>query len=82
MATNSASSDGSETNSTQVKARVILQQCLSAKLMVQPETETEKAKYVHVSYTLWKKWFNPLPDDKILDWSKLKQIADNIQNEK
>ena len=24
------------------------------------------------------KWFNPLPDDKILDWSKLKQIADDI----
>ena len=22
--------------------------------------------------------FNPLPDDKILDWSKLKQIADHI----
>ena len=22
--------------------------------------------------------FNPLPDDKILDWSKLKLIADNI----
>ena len=22
--------------------------------------------------------FNTLPDDKILDWSKLKQIADNI----
>ena len=22
--------------------------------------------------------FNPLPDDKILDWSKLKQIADGI----
>ena len=22
--------------------------------------------------------FNPLPDDKILDWSKLKQIADDI----
>ena len=21
---------------------------------------------------------NPLPDDKTLDWSKLKQIADNI----
>ena len=21
-------------------------------------------------------WVNPLPDDKILDWSKLKQIAD------
>ena len=21
---------------------------------------------------------NPLPDDKILDWFKLKQIADNI----
>ena len=23
-------------------------------------------------------YINPLPDDKILDWSKLKQIADNI----
>ena len=23
---------------------------------------------------------NPLPDDKILDWSKLKQIADDILN--
>ena len=22
--------------------------------------------------------FNPLPDDKILDWSRLKQIADDI----
>ena len=22
-------------------------------------------------------WCNPLPDDKILDWSKLEQIADN-----
>ena len=22
--------------------------------------------------------FNPLPDDKILDWSKMKQIADDI----
>ena len=33
-----------------------------------------------------KRVFNPLPDNKILDWSKLKQIADNIlkciQNEK
>ena len=26
----------------------------------------------------FQKAFNPLPDDKILDWSKLKQIADNI----
>ena len=25
-----------------------------------------------------KSTFNPLPDDKILDWSKLKQIADDI----
>ena len=23
-------------------------------------------------------YFNPLPDDKILDWSKLKQIANDI----
>ena len=27
--------------------------------------------YIHVQ-------INPLPDDKILDWSKLKQIADDI----
>ena len=25
-----------------------------------------------------KNYLNPLPDDKILDWSKLKQIADDI----
>ena len=24
------------------------------------------------------KSFNPLPDEKILDWSKLKQMADDI----
>ena len=23
-------------------------------------------------------YFNPLPDEKILDWSKLKEIADDI----
>ena len=27
---------------------------------------------------LLQEWINQLPDDKILDWSKLKQIADNI----
>ena len=27
-----------------------------------------------------KKMLNPLPDDKILNWSKLKQIADDILN--
>ena len=26
----------------------------------------------------WFTAFNPLPDDKILDWSKLNQIADDI----
>lgn len=30
------------------QARVILQQCLSAKLMVQPSTDVEEAKFVHV----------------------------------
>ena len=25
------------------------------------------------------KYFNPLPDNKILDWSKLKQFADDIR---
>ena len=29
---------------------------------------------IHISWTI----FNPLPDDKILNWSKLKKIADNI----
>ena len=31
-------------------------------------------------------YFNPLPDEKVLDWSKLKEIADDIlkciENEK
>ena len=26
---------------------------------------------------MWTSLFNPLPDDKILDWSKLKQSADD-----
>ena len=30
-----------------------------------------------MSFYSWAK-INPLPDDKILDWSKLKQIADDI----
>ena len=30
------------------------------------------------SQTRAKSLFNPLRDDKILDWSKLKQIADDI----
>ena len=29
------------------------------------------------SQALFLKVFNPLPDDKILDWSKLKQSADD-----
>ncbi|XP_048734239.2 D-aminoacyl-tRNA deacylase 2-like [Ostrea edulis] len=32
----------------QPNARIVLQQCLSAKLMVQPATEDEDAKYVHI----------------------------------
>ena len=34
----------------------------------------DKSKVAHLM-TLT---FNPLPDEKILDWSKLKQIADDI----
>ena len=38
------------------------------------------------NYCWGKNLFNPFPDDKISDWSKLKQIADDIskciQNEK
>ena len=29
------------------------------------------------STTTWKMLLNPLPDEKILDWSKLKQSADD-----
>ena len=32
----------------------------------------------HKNPWLFGKGFNRLPDDKILDWSKLEQIADNI----
>lgn len=39
---------GVESTDTGPQARVVLQQCLSAKLMVQPQTEEEAAKYVHV----------------------------------
>ena len=32
-----------------------------------------------LSLTIQKLWpINPLPDNKILDWSKLEQIADDI----
>ena len=28
-------------------------------------------------FLVFLRWFNPLPDDKISDWSKLKQSADD-----
>ena len=36
--------------------------------------------YLSANTTVWVSWgfFNPLPDNKILDWSKLEQIADDI----
>ena len=37
-----------------------------------------KTLYLPIDCTRIKKQFNPLPEDKILDWSKLKQITDNI----
>ena len=36
-----------------VGARLVIQQCLSARLMVQPATEEEDAKYVQVSSLLY-----------------------------
>ena len=33
-----------------VKARVVLQQCLSARLMVQPASDSEEAQYVKVIF--------------------------------
>ena len=34
----------------------------------------------HLNLTFCFSQVNPLPDNNILDWSKLKQIADNILN--
>ena len=36
------------------------------------------SKYIGLIYHALFICYNPLPDNKILDWSKLKQIADNI----
>ncbi|XP_064602046.1 D-aminoacyl-tRNA deacylase 2-like [Liolophura sinensis] len=38
----------SDTATSIIKARVVLQQCLSARLQVQPQTETSEAKYVEI----------------------------------
>ena len=38
------------------------------------EKDNHSTKY----YSLCRRRVNPLPDNKILDWSKLKQIADKI----
>ena len=37
-----------------------------------------KGLFIRVHVRLSKTFFNPFPDDKILEWSKLKQIADDI----
>ena len=39
-------------NGGEAKARVVLQQCLSARLMVKPASETEEAEYVTVSFII------------------------------
>ena len=41
-------------------------------LSVKPGRQT-RFRSAHSTFS-----FNPLPDDKILDWSKLKHIADDI----
>ena len=43
-------SGGSSGEAGGVKARLILQQCLSARLMVQPETDSNPAEFVEVSW--------------------------------
>ena len=37
------------------------------------DTKSKPSTCIHVS-----QFFNPHPEDKILDWSKLKEIADDI----
>ena len=39
---------GNSESSNCVNARVVLQQCISAKLMVKPPTDNEEAEYVQV----------------------------------
>ncbi|XP_045172182.1 D-aminoacyl-tRNA deacylase 2-like [Mercenaria mercenaria] len=47
MASGSSGASGSE-QAVQVRARVIIQQCLSAKVMVQPRTDTQEEQHVEI----------------------------------
>ncbi|XP_045172162.2 D-aminoacyl-tRNA deacylase 2-like [Mercenaria mercenaria] len=47
MASGSSGTSGSD-QAVQVRARVILQQCLSAKLMIQPRTDTQEEQHVEI----------------------------------
>ena len=60
---------GSVTNMKHCGKRSGGNSCLVSSSLLQLEKITEAKCYVFES---------PLPDDKILDWSKLKQIADDI----
>ena len=46
--------------------------------MIESLNQTEIKIKPSYSLTLSWFWINPLPDNKILDWSKFKQIADHI----
>ena len=35
--------------------------------------------YLNIGWKICTRWFNPLPNNKISDWSKLKQIADILK---
>ena len=44
-----------------------------------PLLEISSFAILNIIRVFWSLFFNPLPDDKILDWSKLKQIADILK---
>ena len=45
---------------------------------VKSANEEKICKYIIIAPQLQLAFFNPLPDDKILEWFKLKQLADHI----
>ena len=57
----------------------ICRKFIKVALQVRVKTDMSLPSIAFGSETnLYKVTINPLPDDKILDWSKLKQIADDI----
>ena len=51
--------------------KIAFKTCLSSLSLILTTANSKRTVYMCLR-------LNPLPDDKMLDWSKLKEIADNI----